>query len=196
MIFKEHRVSALSLSAGLDEVGMGSLAGPLTVAVVAFKQEAPPIEGLRDSKKLSKKKREKLLPLIIAEASFVGVGWASAQLINDQGINAAWQAACKDALRTSSFKDLFVDGVRPVKGYSGAQTTVIQGDDSIWQIAAASIVAKVSRDMEMEWLGQDFPAYQWEKNAGYGTEQHINAVKQQGPCYLHRKRYLKKILER
>lgn len=196
MISKGCPNSARSLLAGLDEVGAGSLAGPIAVAVIAFPENARTIEGVRDSKKLSKKKREALAPLIVREAAYMSIGWASADFINEHGAGEAWQAACHDALQEVEFSTLFVDGVRPVREYHGRQTTIIRGDSNIWQIAAASIVAKVARDLEMTDLAPYFPAYQWEKNSGYGTRAHIDAIKTYGPCYLHRKKFIRKVVAR
>lgn len=195
MISKGDPVNARSLPAGLDEVGAGSLAGPVTVAVVAFHEDAAPIEGVRDSKQLSRARRMELAPTIIQQAAYLSIGWASSDFINEHGIWEAWQAACSDALQSVEFSTLFVDGVRPVYEYEGRQSTVVRGDDIIWQIAAASIVAKVARDLEMEELGKAFPHYGWDKNAGYGTRSHIEAIKTHGPCYLHRRRFIRKYVK-
>lgn len=196
MISKGDPKSAGSLVAGLDEVGIGSLAGPVAVGVVAFPDGTYPIEGVRDSKKLTKRMRTDLAPVIIAKASYVSIGWASADFINKHGASEAWQAACNDALQEVEFGTLIVDGVRPVRDYFGKQTTIIRGDSQVWQIAAASIVAKVARDLEMSELAPYFPAYRWEKNAGYGTRDHIGALQTYGPCYLHRQRFIRKVLAR
>ena len=182
------------LRGGLDEVGRGCLAGPLTIAVVVFKDEHPKIPGVRDSKKLSKQKRELLAPRIYREAAFVGLGWVSASYIDEHGMNDAWQRAALLALEGAPTMELIVDGVDLVKGYKGSQTAVIKGDDKHWEVSAASIVAKVLRDREMAYMAKFYPAYGWESNSGYGTKGHQKQLRLAGPCFLHRKTFLKKIL--
>lgn len=191
---KESFREAEGLSAGLDEVGMGCLAGPICVAVVAFPAGTEPMKGVTDSKKLSASKRLKLAPEIIRAASFVGVGWAHPQVINDRGVSEAWRRACLDALEGApSFTCLNIDGNREIRGYEGRQITFVKGDSLVWQIGAASIVAKVLRDMDMVEMGAHYPQYRWEKNAGYGSADHQKGLILHGPNHYHRGKYLRNL---
>lgn len=186
-------------AAGLDEVGMGALAGPITVAVVAFPVGYPKIEGVADSKKLSRKRREELVPLIIEKASFVGIGWTSPAFIDENGMKQAWYHACAGALRgIENITCLHVDGIIEVskKAFRGRQITYIRGDDLVWQISAASIVAKVSRDYEMVEMAQHYPGYGFKRNVGYGTKEHHEAILRKGFTPIHRKMFLKKMLRK
>jgi ribonuclease HII len=181
-------------SAGLDEVGYGSCAGPLCIAVIAFPDSFLPIPGVRDSKKVAKKKREELAPLIVQSAAFVGIGWASPQYIDEHGLAAAWQYAAKQALAKFDLTTpLFVDGNREVDNYPGTQVVEPKADDKYWQVSAASIVAKVARDQVMADLEVFYPQYYWGKNSGYGTEDHTEALLKYGPCVYHRRSFLKKL---
>jgi len=183
-----------SLLAGLDEVGLGSFAGPICVVVVAFPKDFPPIPGVKDSKKLSRKNREKLAPQILKAASFFGIGWAHPQLIDSAGITKAWQHAADQALQGAPrFDCLYVDGMRRVKSYRGPEVVEPHGEDKWWQVAAASIVAKVSRDHDMREMSNIHQGYGFEKHVGYGTKAHINKILELGPCSYHRMTFLKKL---
>jgi ribonuclease HII len=182
------------LRGGLDEVGRGCIAGPITIAVTAFPKDHPKIPGVRDSKKLSKSKRELLAPRIYREAAFVGVGWVSAQFIDEHGITAAWQCAAMSALDGCPEMELIVDGIDKVEEYQGPQKTVVKADDKHWEVSAASIVAKVLRDREMEYMASYYPGYGWETNSGYGTSTHRNKILEVGTNHLHRMTFLKKLL--
>jgi len=182
------------LYAGLDEVGAGPLAGPLVIAVAAFPYDMAPIPGVTDSKKLTEKRRAELAPIIASQATFVGYGWASAQEIDDMKMSAAWQLAAYRALRGAPPLDiLMVDGIREVDPYATKQVTIIKGDARVWQIGAASIVAKVARDVELMDMARYYPQYSWEKNKGYGTKEHLNLILAHGPCPYHRRSFLKKL---
>lgn len=194
---ESSRREASGLLAGLDEVGMGCLAGPVCIAIVAFPASYPPIPGVKDSKKLSRKKREELAPIIVRAASYCGVGWCSPQIIDSHGLAYAWQQAAWMALECApEFDHLFIDGVRPVEGYIRAQSTHIKGEDKFWQIAAASIVAKVSRDRDMMEMAKIYPAYGWEKNSGYGSKTHLKQIRLAGVSPYHRVTFLKKMRAR
>jgi ribonuclease HII len=182
------------LKGGLDEVGRGCLAGPLCIAVVAFPSNYHPIPGVADSKKVPKHTREKLAPLIVKEASFFGIGWATPKFIDDYGMNAAWQYAAMEALRHAPEMELVVDGVDTVIGYTGRQKAVVKADDLHWVVSAASIVAKVLRDNEMVEMAEHHPIYGWEKNSGYGSAGHRKQILLGGPCYQHRMTFLKKLI--
>jgi ribonuclease HII len=185
---KEHG----ALNAGLDEVGMGSLAGPICVAVTAFDFGPSPVDGVDDSKKLTFKQRMKLAPLIMKKAAFFNIGWAHPTVIDDKGVAEAWQRACLDALEGLPPSKLYIDGANTVTGYKGEQQAFVKGDSFIWQISAASIVAKSARDLEMIGMGKHYPQYGWGRNMGYGSKEHIKALLKFGPCPYHRGRYLVK----
>lgn len=182
------------MCAGLDEVGMGALAGPICTTVVIFPTNAEPIEGVGDSKQLSASKRAELAPVIMKEASFFGIGWAHPSVIDEKGVEEAWRRACLDALEGAPAVDiLMIDGNKHLHGFAGEQEGIAQGDAKVWQIGAASIIAKVVRDLEMAGMSKHFQAYQWEKNKGYGSRKHLEALFQLGPTFYHRGLFLKKI---
>ncbi len=189
------------MNGGLDEVGMGALAGPIVVAVTVFEEDCPGIEGVKDSKKLTKKKREELTPIIMKEAVYVGVGWAGPKIIDKLGVSEAWQFAAKQALaKLPSHTILVVDGVRhPIhfpRDWIGIVTTMKKADDTYWPVSAASIIAKAIRDRDMQDMSSKFPAYGWDKNAGYGTAVHYNQLKVAGPTPYHRMTFLKKMAKK
>lgn len=184
------------LLAGLDEVGLGCLAGPICIVVVAFPKDFPPIPGVKDSKKLSRKKREKLAPQILKAASFFGIGWSHPQLVDGVGIAKAWQHAANQALKGAPrFDCLYVDGMRRVKSYQGPEVVEPKGEDKWWQVAAASIVAKVSRDHDLREMASIYPGYGFEKHVGYGTKVHTKQILELGPCPYHRMSFLKKLFK-
>jgi ribonuclease HII len=191
----DSNLRASDLKAGFDEVGIGALAGPGCCAVVVFPKNQTPIAGVKDSKKLTAKKREELAPRIVEEAVFVGVGWASAKVIDEWGMAEAWRRMALDALEgMPKVGELWIDGEREVRGYEGRQTTVVRGDSLLWVIGAASIVAKVARDLTMTELSESYPEYNFQSNAGYGTKEHIAAIQRVGLCLQHRKTFLRKLL--
>jgi ribonuclease HII len=188
------RKEVADLLAGLDEVGMGCLAGPLCIAIVAFPKDFPKIEGVRDSKKLSRTKREKLAPQILEACSFFGIGWAHPQLVDSLGIAKAWQYAATMAVgHLPVVGCLYVDGMRRVTSYVGHQVVEDHGEDKWWQVAAASIVAKVTRDHDMREMDKVYPGYGFAKHVGYGTKDHTQKILAMGPCPYHRKTFLKKL---
>ncbi|MDF1495089.1 ribonuclease HII [Caproiciproducens sp. CPB-2] len=179
---------------GIDEAGRGPLAGPVFAAAVIL----PPgqmIEGLNDSKKLSEKKREALFDVIRKTAIVYAVGFATEQEIDKINILQATFLAMKRACDGLSVRpDLaLVDGNRMPR--LGVDTqTIIKGDALSASIAAASILAKVSRDRLMTEIDRIYPEYQFAKHKGYGTALHRELLKQYGPSPVHRKTFLKKIL--
>jgi ribonuclease HII len=186
----------MDLIAGLDEVGAGALAGPLVVVATAFRGEMPSsLRGLTDSKAMTKVKRKEMVPAILDCAALVGLGWATPKQIDLYGMARAWQIAASMALEGLEADVLLVDGVRAVEGYKGRQQTVVKGDLKHWQISAASVVAKVSRDYEMAYLAEFYEGYKWEVNSGYGSPAHRSAISDVGACPLHRQSFLKKILK-
>lgn len=183
------------LSAGLDEVGMGALAGPITIAVLAFKQGCKPIEGVRDSKKLSRKRREELAPKIVQKASFIGIGWAGPDFIDDNGIAAAWHYSVQQALKNAPMErmNLIIDGTRKVTGVFAGMVSMPKADDMFWQVGAASILAKVLRDNHMKAMAEHYVGFGWETNAGYGSKKHRDHILKVGPTPYHRITFLKKL---
>ncbi|TQI65711.1 ribonuclease HII [Clostridium sp. KNHs216] len=179
---------------GIDEAGRGPLAGPVFAAAVIL----PPgqmIEGLNDSKKLSEKKREALFDVIKKTAIVYAVGFATEQEIDKINILQATFLAMKRACDGLSVRpDLaLVDGNRMPRLGMDTQT-IIKGDALSASIAAASILAKVSRDRLMTEIDRIYPEYQFAKHKGYGTALHRELLKQYGPSPVHRKTFLKKIL--
>lgn len=179
---------------GIDEAGRGPLAGPVFAAAVILPFGLE-IEGLNDSKKLSEKKREKLFDVITAQAEAYGIGFATEREIDEINILQATFLAMKrafDALSKAADYAL-VDGNRmPALGVP--TKTIVKGDACSASIAAASILAKVSRDRLMYELDGVYPEYQFAKHKGYGTAVHVQALKEYGPCPIHRRSFLKKIL--
>ena len=185
---------------GIDEVGRGPLAGPLVVgAVILPEPDAQPewVVELRDSKKLSAKKREKLAEIIFAEAPATGLGWVSPKELDEVGISAALRLATERAVKSVQelhvpFSQIIIDGkvnflslTKLVKYVN----TLVKADDLIKEVSAASIIAKVSRDRYMTELAERFPGYGFEKNAGYGTAAHMKALSEIGVCPEHRRSF-------
>lgn len=177
---------------GVDEAGRGPLAGPVCAAAVILPKHLE-IPGLTDSKKLSDKKRRELFPLIQEQAVAYGIGFASEQEIDEINILQATFLAMKRALAQLNGQADFalIDGNRetdfglPVK-------TVVKGDSLSANIAAASVLAKVSRDDVMLELAKQYPAYGFDVHKGYGTRAHYAALEACGPCPIHRTTFLKK----
>lgn len=183
------------LIAGLDEVGMGCLAGPLVICVAAFREDKSRVANVRDSKKMTPASRRKALPEILKHAAFLGLGYASATTINTIGITQSWQRAAAMALRAAPpFDLLIVDGNRSVSGYGGKQKVQSKADVTHWEVSAASVVAKVMRDAHMEEISTYYEDYGWAQNSGYGTPQHNDAILRLGPTQFHRKKWLRKLL--
>lgn len=179
---------------GIDEAGRGPLAGPVFAAAVILPDHHG-IEGLNDSKKLSEKKRELLFEEIIKTAVSYSIAFATEQEIDEINILQATFLAMKRACDGLAIRPEFalVDGNRMPPLDVPAQT-VIKGDALSASIAAASILAKVSRDRLLYELDKLYPQYQFAKHKGYGTKLHVELLKQYGPCPIHRRTFLKKIL--
>lgn len=179
---------------GIDEAGRGPLAGPVCAAAVLL-LEGVVIDGLNDSKKLSEKKRELLFPVIEENALAFGIGFADEKEIDEINILQATFLAMRRAFDAMQRRCdyVLVDGNRmppmPVPG-----ETVVKGDAKSPSIAAASILAKVSRDRVMLEYAKQYPEYQFEKHKGYGTKAHVEALHAFGPSPIHRRTFLKKIL--
>lgn len=180
---------------GIDEAGRGPLAGPVFAAAVILPQHVR-IDGLNDSKKVSPKKREMLFDEIKEKALAYCVASADEKEIDDINILNATFLAMRRALDGLCVKADFalIDG-NCIKGMDDIQTqTIIGGDAKSASIAAASILAKVSRDRFMCGIAEKYPCYKFEKHKGYGTKEHIELLKKYGVCEIYRKSFLKKML--
>jgi ribonuclease HII len=175
--------------AGVDEAGRGPWAGPVVAAAVILNRAFCP-EGLDDSKKLSKQKREKLFNEIINVADF-GIGIVGESVIDQINILEATKLAMKDAVMDLLRRPqiVLVDGNQKFDVQHIEIIPIVKGDSKSLSIAAASIIAKVTRDRIMEDLSNEFPEYSWEENAGYGTAKHIAAIERHGICKYHRKSF-------
>jgi len=177
--------------AGVDEVGRGCLAGPVLAAALIFPAEFY-MADINDSKKLSEKERLQLFPVIMKNALSWGVGMVSPEVIDQINILQASLLAMKIALSRLQPKADFVlvDGRDPIPDCSVAQRTLIKGDARSISIAAASILAKVTRDRMMKLYGRKYPEYQFDRNKGYGTLTHRKALQSCGLCKIHRKTFV------
>ncbi|MEY8310801.1 ribonuclease HII [Oscillospiraceae bacterium 42-9] len=192
-----HQREAQSLGylrvCGIDEAGRGPLAGPVCAAAVIL-PDGLEIEGLNDSKKLTEKKREALFDVITARAEAYGIGWASEQEIDQVNILQATFLAMARAVEALSLPADFalVDGNRmPPLSIPGE--TIVKGDGKAACIAAASVLAKVSRDRALRKLDQRHPEYGFAQHKGYGTKAHYAAIKQYGLLPEHRRSFLKNL---
>jgi ribonuclease HII len=183
------RASGHRYIAGIDEAGRGPLAGPVTAAAVIL-PELFDLPGLTDSKKLKEHQRDALYPLILAQA--VAVAWVAidAQVIDTINILQATRRAMKQAVeQLSTTPDMIlVDGNQKID-WPGDQLTIVKGDSRSLSIAAASIIAKVSRDRLMKQYAIEYPGYGFERHKGYGGKPHKEAIQQLGPCKIHRKTF-------
>ena len=185
--------------AGVDEVGRGCLFGPVFAgAVVLEADNAGRLQqaGLTDSKQLSARRRESLVPLIEREAEAWGLGQASAREIDLLGIRPATELAMLRALQRLPHRPelVLVDGNLPLRPWLGEQRSIVAGDQHSPAIAAASVIAKQSRDALAQRLSRRFPGYGLERHAGYGTAQHRQALLDLGPSALHRRSFLRRLL--
>jgi ribonuclease HII len=191
----EKRAQGYELIAGVDEAGRGPLAGPVYTAAVIL----PPdiyIPGINDSKKLSEKKRDEIFDMIIENAIAYKIERGTLEEIEQTNILAATLAAMERAINGLSVKADFalIDGNRN-SGITVPNENVIKGDAKSISIAAASILAKVSRDREIIEMSKKYPGYGFEKHKGYGTPEHIAAIERLGMCEIHRKGFVKKALD-
>ena len=179
---------------GVDEAGRGPLAGPVCAGAVILKK-GQVIEGVNDSKKLSEKKREKLFDVIKEEAVAYGIGWASVEEIEEINILNAAMLAMKRAVEQLAIKPDYalIDGDKAPE-LEIPSMAIVKGDSLSESIAAASILAKVSRDRLLLELAKDYPEYHFERHKGYGTKLHREMILKYGPCEIHRSSFLKKIL--
>lgn len=193
----EKQAEGYKLICGIDEAGRGPLAGDVFAAAVILPAGVE-IEGLNDSKKLSEKKREALFDVIIEKAVSYGIGRASAEEIDEINILNATFLAMRRAISVLNQTPDFclVDGNQNIRELSLPQQPVIKGDSLSPSIAAASILAKVSRDRYMKEITKDYPQYAFEKHKGYGTKLHYEMLEKHGISDIHRKSFLKKLIEK
>ena len=175
---------------GIDEVGRGPLAGPVVAACVILPKDCK-LLYINDSKQLSEKKREELYDRIMEEAVAVGIGSSSQELIDEINILQATYAAMREAISKMSVQpdQLLVDAVH-IPGIAIPQRGIIKGDAQSINIAAASIVAKVTRDRLMVEMDAKYPGYGFAGNKGYGSAEHIAALREKGPCEIHRRSFI------
>ncbi len=181
--------------AGVDEVGRGSLAGPVVACAIIMPPDARAIPGVDDSKVLPAPERRRLHRLIVRRALAVGLGAASVEEINRLNIYHATTLAMRRALsRLSTQPDhILIDG-RPIRTLGVPHIAVVDGDDKCFSIACASIVAKVTRDRLMGSLATRHPGYSWESNVGYATPAHLAGLRECGACEHHRRRFVERVL--
>ena len=177
------------MSVGIDEVGRGSLAGPLVAGAVAL---ACPIDGLRDSKLLPRLERERLAALIHATAHSVGLGWVTAAEVDELGLTNAVRLAMRRALLEIKHvvDEIIIDGNYNFLADMPQARAIIKADQTVAAVSAASIVAKVARDA---WMAAEaatrYPAYGFERHVGYCTPAHLAALQAHGPCAIHRRSF-------
>ena len=182
---------------GIDEVGRGAVFGPVFSAVVVLTEKNKFIlkqQGVMDSKKLTPKKRKLLFPKILSLSSDYGIGQSSSNEIDNLGIRVATELSMIRALKKLKEKpsELMIDGPLSLRPWNGIQKNIVSGDSKFTAIAAASIIAKVSREKLMERLEKRYSGYLIFKNKGYGTIEHLSIIKKNGITKLHRKSFLKK----
>jgi len=186
----EKKFADRGIICGIDEAGRGPLAGPVVAGAVVLPKDHL-VLYLNDSKKLTPKRREELYDVILSEAVSVGVGMASPKRIDEINILQATYEAMRQAVSQLSVKpDLFLNDAVTIPGIYTAQVPIIGGDGKSVSIAAASIIAKVTRDRLMLEYDEMFPQYGFAKHKGYGTAEHIEALKKYGPCPIHRSTFL------
>ncbi len=195
----ENQYPSLSFIGGIDEAGRGPLAGPVVAACCVLPRDVE-ILYLNDSKKLSEKRREALLPEIEEKALAFGYGIVSEQRIDEINILNATYEAMRIAIAQVEEKlgrapELLLNDAVTIPGITIPQLPIIKGDAKSVSIAAASIIAKVTRDHLMLDYDEKYPAYGFAKNKGYGTKVHIEALKQYGPCEIHRRSFIKNFVE-
>ena len=187
--------SGFNAVCGVDEAGRGPLAGPVCAAAVILAPDTV-IEGLDDSKKLSEKKRERLFDVITEKAISFSVAFGTLEEIESLNILEATFLAMNRAIDGLSVKPDFalIDGNRAPKNIKIPCETVIKGDSKSMSVAAASVLAKVTRDRLMLKYDAEYTQYDFKKHKGYGTKEHTELIKKYGPCEIHRVSFLKNIL--
>lgn len=189
---KDLNIKGMEYIAGIDEAGRGPLAGPVVIASVIMPNESF-IEGVNDSKKISEKKREKLYEQIIEEALTYSVSIIDEKKIDEINILNATKMGVTNCIENLKIKPniILVDALEHIDTKGIPYMSIIKGDAKSYSIAAASIIAKVTRDRIMRQWDEVFPVYGFEKHKGYGTAKHIEAIKEYGLCPIHRKSFTK-----
>ena len=186
---------------GVDEAGRGPLAGPVVAAAVVINKYSQYLEEVNDSKKLTETKRERIFKNILKDSNIsYGMGSVDADVIDEINILEATYIAMKEAIEniTNSDKErylILVDGNRKIKNCEYNQETIVKGDSKSLSIATASIIAKVTRDRIMKELDLKILGYNFSKHKGYGTKEHYKLLRENGVSNIHRKSFLKKLLE-
>lgn len=194
MMIYERKYAEYNVIAGIDEAGRGPLAGPVVAAAVILPKNRP-ILYLNDSKQLSAKKREELYDVIMKEAVSVGVGMAGEQKIDEINILQATYEAMREAVsKLDPQPDITLNDAVTIPDLTMRQVPIIQGDAKSASIAAASIIAKVTRDRLMLEYDRQYPEYGFASHKGYGSQSHMEAIKKYGPCPIHRKTFIQGIL--
>lgn len=184
--------AACARVAGMDEAGRGPLAGDVVAACVIM-PPTPALDWVDDSKKLSAMRRDKVYEEILSTALYVGVGRASAAEIDEVNILQATMNAMRRAADDAQANIYLIDAVKNL-GLDAPEIAIVHGDAVSYSIAAASIVAKVTRDRELIALDAMYPQYGFARNKGYGTAEHIAAIRRYGPCPVHRKTFIGKFV--
>lgn len=185
----QHDSQYVGVVAGIDEVGRGPLAGNVVTACVVMPKE-PVLPWIDDSKKLSEMRREKVYEEIMANAIYIGIGQATPEEIDSINILEATKKAMREAASQVPASTYLIDAVTGL-GLNGQEIAIIKGDANSYAIAAASIVAKVTRDRQLIELDKLYPEYGFARNKGYGTPEHIAALKSIGPCPAHRRSFIR-----
>lgn len=189
---KLYQNENINVICGIDEAGRGPLAGPVVVGCVIMPKDSM-IEGVNDSKKISEAKREKLYEIITREAIAYSVGIVDQKVIDEINILNATKKALTESITGLGKKPdvIMVDALTKIDTCGIPYISVIKGDAKIYSIACASIIAKVTRDRIMYEYDKVYPVYGFAKHKGYGTAFHINAIKENGICQIHRKTFIK-----
>ena len=191
----EDRYASMGFSyiAGIDEAGRGPLAGPVVAASVILPEEE--ILYINDSKKLSPKKREELFHVIKEKAVSYGIGIVGAEKIDEINILQATYEAMRMAVADMDISpDILLNDAVRIPGLDVKQVPIVKGDSKSISIGAASILAKVTRDHMMLLYDKEFPGYGFASHKGYGTKAHIDALRELGPCFIHRKTFITKFV--
>lgn len=186
----ERKYAAFSCICGIDEVGRGPLAGPVVAGAVILPKDCT-ILYLNDSKQLSEKKREELYAVIMEKALATGLGFVGPERIDEINILQATYEAMRQAVDKLAYRpDLLLNDAVTIPNVSIKQVPIVKGDAKSISIAAASIIAKVTRDRMMTEYGQVYPEYGFASNKGYGSKAHIEAIRKYGPTPIHRKSFI------
>lgn len=190
----EREYSAYGWICGIDEVGRGPLAGPVTAGAVILPKDCD-ILYLNDSKQLSEKRREELYDVIMEKAVSTGLGFVSPERIDEINILQATYEAMREAIsKLNPAPDILLNDAVTIPGVSIKQVPIIKGDAKSISIAAASIIAKVTRDRLMVQYDEIYPEYGFASNKGYGAQAHLDALKKYGPTPIHRRSFIKNLV--